>query len=156
MSQPPTHESQRLWLGAILAGVLLFVGAVVLPLRDSIARDRHMLANRQRDLEQVRTLASQLATAPASAAGAETPVQVVDRCIASLNLAESVSNRRPFGTQGQGVEVTLDDLTSTQTSQLLAALEESSQRPTQLELHDAKGQGHWSLRLVVGSSNEGS
>jgi type II secretory pathway component PulM len=158
MNVSSEQERQRLWIGGMIAVVLLFVGVVVLPLRDRIGRSAKSLVARQHELEQVRALAGQLAALPqqGGATTTETPTQVVDRCLATLNLTDRVSSRRPFGTQGQGLELKLDDLPGASVSQLLAALRDGGVNPTALELTDVKAQGTWSLRLTIGSSGEGS
>lgn len=158
MNPSTPNEQTRLWIGGMVAACLLFVGLVVFPTHDRIDRTTKSLASRQRELEQVRRLAGQLTSLPktGTVASAESPVQTLDRCLASLNLTDRVSNRRPFGPQGQGVEIKLDDVPGTSVSQLLTALHQGGVNPSAVELHDVKAQGVWSIRLTLGSSGEGS
>jgi general secretion pathway protein M len=100
------RERRTVLAGAIAAGVLIIVAAVV-PLQRSVAAVEQRVERKRDDLQWLRSMAPQLAGLQGSAAPAlhESLVVVVDRSARESGLAKSLVGSQPSGDGGLNVRL---------------------------------------------------
>lgn len=102
------RERRTVILGSVGAGVLLFVGAVVVPLHAAANRLEQRVEQKRQDLEWMRSVAGELRAA-GPAAGAATAQQslvvIVDESARAAGLGSALTGTQPSGTGGVRVRL---------------------------------------------------
>lgn len=102
------RERRMVSIGAVAAGVLL-VFAILMPLDQSVSRAHERLAHKQSDLAWMRSVAPQLAAAPAlplAPSSQRSLIVIVDNSAREAGLGTALASSEPSG-QG-GLRVRLD------------------------------------------------
>ncbi len=101
------RERRMVTWGGLGAAVLLFLGAIVLPLYATAARFEQRVEQKQQDLEWMRGVAGQLGAAgPAGAAGAgQSLIVIVDESAQTAGLGAALTGTQPSGTGGVRVRL---------------------------------------------------
>ncbi|HJS22218.1 MAG TPA: type II secretion system protein M [Steroidobacteraceae bacterium] len=101
------RERHMVTWGGLAAAVLVFLGAIVLPLYTAAARAERRVEQKQQDLEWMRSVAGELrAAGPAGAAGSgQSLIVIVDQSAQTAGLGSAVTGTQPSGTGGVRVRL---------------------------------------------------
>lgn len=90
------QRQQRLLVGGIALGVVLFIVAVLVPLDHSVSGAQARLAKKRADLAWMQGVAPELATAPAPPSDSgESLLVIIDRSARESGLASSLTGSEP-------------------------------------------------------------
>jgi general secretion pathway protein M len=101
------RERRMVTWGGVAAAVLLFLGAIVLPLYAAASRVERRVEQKQQDLEWMRGVAGELqAAGPAGAAGSgRSLIVIVDQSARTAGLSSALTGTQPSGTGGVRVRL---------------------------------------------------
>jgi general secretion pathway protein M len=101
------RERRMVTWGGLGAAVLIFLGAIVLPLYTAAARVESRVEQKRQDLEWMRGVAPELrAAGPASAAGqGQSLIVIVDESARTAGLGSALTGTQPSGTGGVRVRL---------------------------------------------------
>jgi general secretion pathway protein M len=101
------RERRMVTWGALAAAVLIFLGAIVLPLYTAAARVESRVEQKQQDLEWMRGVAGELrAAGPAATAGpGQSLIVIVDESARTSGLGSALTGTQPSGTGGVRVRL---------------------------------------------------
>lgn len=105
------REQRIVAIGSVVAALMLFVFALVLPLYSAAASLEERVARKSEDLNWMRAVAPELRAAGPAAASAsgQSLLVVVDQSARQAGLGSSLSNIQPSGAAGGGVRARLDN-----------------------------------------------
>jgi general secretion pathway protein M len=118
------RERRMVTWGGLAAAVLLFLGAIVLPLYAAAGRVERRVEQKQQDLEWMRSVAGELrAAGPAGATGSgQSLIVIVDQSARTAGLSSALTGTQPSGTGG--VRVRLEGASFDTVVAWLASLEQ--------------------------------
>lgn len=99
------RERRLVTWGALAAAVLLFIGAIVLPLYTAAGRLERRVEQKRADLVWMRSVAGELQSAGPAAGSGQSLIVIVDESAHTAGLGSAVTGTQPSGTGGVRVRL---------------------------------------------------
>jgi len=147
------RDKYLLLVGGCVAFLLLYLGLFLLPMRDGIAREERKIARLRRDFQEMVTLLRVKHSFPKETAAGRGGMSLVPFIAKTAKEAgvddEKIGYLRPFGAEGTGAELKLEDVSGETVVRLIYNLQKASVRVTRLNMKDYEHDGNWVVKIFL-------